>query len=441
MSLSTNRALEGWELKPLTEVATVIMGQSPPGSTYNTVGQGLPFFQGKAEFGDDNPTPRKWCTSPTRVAERGDLLMSVRAPVGPTNVADQKCAIGRGLAIIRGNDGVPTDLIRHAIRWREDEIASWGTGTTFTAINKAHFGQILIPLPPVDLRASLVAVLNRTIAHRRESSLHLRAARRAVERFRHSVLAAACSGRLTADWREEHPYVKANKLVEELAERRRELLGPKAKPPTAIAADGLMEIPSSWAWGSVDSLASHVTDGEHKTPQYQPKGIPFITVRNLTAGAGIDFENTKFISEQEHERFTRRLLPERGDLLVSKDGTIGVTRAVRTDRPFSIFVSVAIIKPLLRQMSDYLELALSSPQVQRQMVGVGSGLQHLVVRDLKADGVPLPAPEEQREIVRRVERLLSLVDSLTARIKTASRYVERTSQAVLAKAFRGDLLA
>ena len=77
------------------EVAEIIMGQSPPSSTYNERGEGLPFFQGKAEFGELYPTPIKYCTSPTRIAEAGDVLIPVRAPVGNINLAKEKSGIGR----------------------------------------------------------------------------------------------------------------------------------------------------------------------------------------------------------------------------------------------------------------------------------------------------------------------------------------------------------
>ena len=195
---------DGWTLSALTEVADVTMGQSPPGSTYNWNGTGLPFFQGKAEFGPDHPTVRKWCTAPTRIAEAGDILMSVRAPVGPTNIADQRSAVGRGLAVIHPGDDIPSSLLRHAIELQEDEIASWGTGSTFTAISKRHFHQIAVPLPPVQERERLAQMLDASVALQRSSSGHLLRARRVINRFRQALLAAACSGRLTADWREQH---------------------------------------------------------------------------------------------------------------------------------------------------------------------------------------------------------------------------------------------
>jgi hypothetical protein len=95
------RGVNASSRRVLGEVAEIFMGQSPPGSTYNNRGNGLPFFQGKAQFGEVFPVPDKWCSEPLRIAHKGDILVSVRAPVGPTNLAVEKCCIGRGLAAIR----------------------------------------------------------------------------------------------------------------------------------------------------------------------------------------------------------------------------------------------------------------------------------------------------------------------------------------------------
>ena len=92
----------GWILEPLAAIAHVAMGQSPPSTTYNMTGEGLPFLQGKFEFGEVYPTPVRFCSKPLRVAEQDDILVSVRAPVGPVNLSPAKCCIGRGLAAVRG---------------------------------------------------------------------------------------------------------------------------------------------------------------------------------------------------------------------------------------------------------------------------------------------------------------------------------------------------
>ncbi len=106
---------KGWLLTNLESISEIILGQSPPSSTYNENGEGLPFYQGKLEFGEIYPIPQKWCSSPKKIAEKGDVLISVRAPVGPTNVCPGKSCIGRGFAAIRGIGGISPFFILYLI--------------------------------------------------------------------------------------------------------------------------------------------------------------------------------------------------------------------------------------------------------------------------------------------------------------------------------------
>lgn len=145
----------------LGEIANITMGQSPPGDTYNTQQIGLPFFQGKAEFGAESPTPVKWCSKPTRTAEAGDILLSVRAPVGPTNIASETCCIGRGLAAIRAKDNIAlTRYLLYFFRKFESQIANKGVGSTFAAINKNDIEQLKIPIPPLAEQERIVRLLD-----------------------------------------------------------------------------------------------------------------------------------------------------------------------------------------------------------------------------------------------------------------------------------------
>ncbi len=147
----------------LAEIAAITAGQSPPGSTYNEDGLGLPFFQGKADFGEIHPTVRKWCTAPKKIAEAGEILISVRAPVGPTNIAEERCCIGRGLAAIRPDDKVALpEFVHWALKRGETQLAAKATGTTFGAIGQKELKSIIVPLPPLDEQRRIVDILNRT---------------------------------------------------------------------------------------------------------------------------------------------------------------------------------------------------------------------------------------------------------------------------------------
>ena len=138
----------GWKVRRFTEIATVIAGQSPPSSTYNERGEGLPFLQGNADFGDEYPVPTSWCDAPQKIAQLGDTLISVRAPVGELNRADREYAIGRGLAAVRAIDSNPNFLHQALIRWRQS-LQRVAQGTTFDAVTARHFAQLYVACPPL----------------------------------------------------------------------------------------------------------------------------------------------------------------------------------------------------------------------------------------------------------------------------------------------------
>jgi type I restriction enzyme S subunit len=167
-----------WQYKKLgdTKCFKIIMGQSPPSSTYNDDKNGLPFFQGKAEFGDMFPAPRKYCTEPSRIAEKDDILISVRAPVGPTNLANQRCCIGRGLAAIRCLHGVMPRFLLYALRTIETNIAESvrDQGGGFTAIKRDQLKAFEIPIPPLEEQHRIIAQieeLTRRAAEARETAV------------------------------------------------------------------------------------------------------------------------------------------------------------------------------------------------------------------------------------------------------------------------------
>jgi len=150
-----------WLMVKLSEAADVIAGQSPEGKYYNEASAGLPFYQGKTEFGDKYiQPPAHWTTSVTKVAEPNDILMSVRAPVGPVNVATAKCCIGRGLAAIRALLAQTTsEYLFYVLHSMEENIKGNG-GAVFDSINRNDIMSLEIPLPPLDVQQQIVAELD-----------------------------------------------------------------------------------------------------------------------------------------------------------------------------------------------------------------------------------------------------------------------------------------
>ena len=148
------------DYRRLAEVCTINMGQSPESSSYNDEKRGIPFFQGNADFGDRYPVTRKWCDAPTKIANEGDILISVRAPIGAINYATEKCCIGRGLAALRPNQNiVSADYIFWLLKGKTEELNSKGTGSTFKAIGRKALEDVLVPDVSFEQQSRLAANL------------------------------------------------------------------------------------------------------------------------------------------------------------------------------------------------------------------------------------------------------------------------------------------
>jgi len=224
---------EGWVWATVGEVCHIVMGQSPPSSTYNTKGKGLPFFQGKAEFGELYPTAQKWCTaSSLKVAYPGDILISVRAPVGPTNLATVKCAIGRGLAALRPLAGQSSRYYLYYLRFVEKEWGQKATGTTFKAITGGVLQEHLMPVLPLAEQRRIVAEVERRLSVARKAEKAVEANLKRIARLRQAILKRAFEGKLV-------PQDPSDEPAEVLLERIRKQSG--AKRPTVEPASAPRE--------------------------------------------------------------------------------------------------------------------------------------------------------------------------------------------------------
>ena len=149
-----------WPRVRLGEVCNINMGQSPESSTYNSSSEGLPFYQGNADFGTIHPKPRVWCSAPVKIAKAGDLLISVRAPIGALNFANERCCIGRGLAALSALPNIEYGFLYYALKSKVAELNAKGTGSTFKAINKRALSAISIVLPPLAIQRRIAAKLD-----------------------------------------------------------------------------------------------------------------------------------------------------------------------------------------------------------------------------------------------------------------------------------------
>jgi type I restriction enzyme S subunit len=193
-------------------------------------------------------------------------------------------------------------------------------------------------------------------------------------------------------------------------------------------------LPSSWLWCRLGDVAGHIVDGTHHTPKYTTEGIAFISAKDIRQGRLV-FDNCKYISDEEFKKLAKRCRPKRGDLLVTKSGSIGEVAVVDGDRTFTLFESVALVPIVPSVDHEYaarvVYLGASGQFGKDHQKGVGVPHLHLV--DLRRLPFPLPPLEEQKRIVAKVEHLMKLCDDLEAKLGRAEETAATLVEAVVSK--------
>jgi type I restriction enzyme S subunit len=188
----------------------------------------------------------------------------------------------------------------------------------------------------------------------------------------------------------------------------------------------------------LDTLCNKITDGEHLKPEYLSEGYPFISVVNITNGF-LDFDNCKYVSNENFLKFSKRCKPEIGDILYTKVGaTYGRAAIVDIDRPFSLYVSVALLKPNREKVNPvFLKYAINHPFVKRQADKSikGAGVPDLHLVEIKSFKIPLPARKAQDEF----GELVAKIDSIKSQFNESLTELENLYGSLSQKAFKGEL--
>jgi type I restriction enzyme, S subunit len=319
------------------------------------------------------------------------------------------------------------------------------------SINQEQLGSLPIPLAPLPEQQRIVTEIEKQFTRLEAGIGALKRAQANLKRYKAAVLKAACEGKLVEQDPSDEPA--AELLVRILAERRakweadlrakgKDPKKAKYEEPKSPDLDELPELPSGWCWAKVAHVASKVTDGVHQTPKYVEEGIPFISVNNISEDGLISFDPCKYITLEAHEELYTRCDPRRGDVLLSKVGTIGLTAVIDTDRVFSLYVNTALIRPIADVvLAEYAAIALRYGFLSKFYEPFVSGSNQKFIGTTKIAELPAPLPPfaEQRRIVAEVERRLSVVQELDATLTANLARAERLRQAILKRAFEGKL--
>ena len=384
----------------------------------------------------------------------GDVLFSnVRTylrNVAQVSDIESPAVASTGFTLLRPKSNLSSRYLYHLVRsgYFIDRVTPEQTGTHYPATSDRVVREQLIPLPEPALQEAIAGLLDGVEVARQSAATHIASAQRAIERFRQAVITAACSGRLTADWRTHYePNESSVHSQTRLLELRRRTS--KKQPLKPFLEPALPNIPAEWQWSSADSLMSLITKGTTPSSSDMNQGdgeIPYLKVYNLTFDGNVDFTvNPTFVPRLIHEGLLKRSRVYPGDLLLNIVGPpLGKVGVVPNGYPeWNINQAIAVLRPIEGVNADFIKLWLLSPPLLSHLARrakATAGQYNLTLEICRELPIPTPPPEEQAEIVRRVDRLLQAGLIIKQRIVQAGTCVDDSMDAILTKAFRGELV-
>jgi type I restriction enzyme S subunit len=362
-----------------------------------------------------------------------------------------------------GKEGINSKWLMYFINSPtvRNQIQSLASGTTRQRISGGNLKKLPLPVPPLNEQRRIVDKLDRIGDRHRTARNELSHIPKLIARYKQAILAAACSGKLTEDWRDKNPNVEsASILLKQIQEKRNKehekastlAISKSRRKPKLIDNSEFadfefdssenFDLPESWVFCNCKMLADLITDGEHATPIRTEDGILLLSARNVQNGF-LSLEKVDYIPDYEYERITKRCNPETNDILISCSGSVGRVCRVPDNVKFTLVRSVALIKLQYNlELSEYLELALQSTISQSQILKLqkSTAQANLFLGQIGKIVILLPPLEEQKEIVRRIEDKFAKIDKMEQEYQKAAKLCDRLEQATLAKAFRGELV-
>jgi len=388
-----NKIKAGWERKKLGDVCDVIAGQSPEGKFYNDKGNGLSFYQGKKEFTDKYiGAPTKWTTKVTKEAEANDILMSVRAPVGPINFATQKICIGRGLAAIRASKLIEKEFLFNFLLKHENEIVG-NTGAVFNSINKKQIEAISFPLPPLPEQQRIVAILDKAFV--------------AISKTKDNA---------------EQNLINAKELFESYLQNIFENKG------------------KDWEEKTLEQIAEMFGRGKSKHRPRNDKKLydgdyPFIQTGDIRNS---NHYITNYSQTYNEVGLAQSKLWPTGTICITIAANIAETGVLTFDACFPDSVIGIVVNKKLADI-DYIEYLLQSFKVRLQALGKGSAQDNINLGTFKNKLFPFPPIKEQHAIVKKLDALSAETKRLEAIYQQKLEDLEELKKSILQKAFEGEL--
>ena len=384
---------KGWQRKRIGDLCEVVAGQSPEGKFYNTDGKGMPFYQGKKGFGEkfvEDPTT--WTTQTPKIAREGDILMSVRAPVGPVNFATDEVCIGRGLAAIRCRSELNRDFLFYQLLHLQPEIAG-KEGAVFASINKSEIEGLPIAFAPLPEQQRIVGILDE-----------------------------AFEGIATAKANAEKNLQNARALFESHLQSVFTQRGP------------------GWKQKTLEEIATTFGRGKSKhRPRNEPKlyggKYPFIQTGDIR---NADHFITEYSQTYSKAGLAQSKLWPKGTICITIAANIAETAILGFDACFPDSVIGVVTNPKEADIG-FVEYLLQSFKARLQALGKGSAQANINMGTFENERFPFPSVIEQKQIVAKLDALSEETQRLDSIYQQKLATLDELKKSLLHQAFTGQL--
>lgn len=475
---------QGWEWVRLGMLGITQTGTTPATSNAEFFGSDYPFIK-PADISDkgvrydiSKGLSKKGIEKGRLIEAFSVLMVCIGGSISKVGYIDRDCSCNQQINTITPFKGIDYRTLTYFMvsPFFKDQVIENAPSTTLPILSKGKWEALPIPIPPeaeqrrivdkVDQLMSLCDGLEARQQKKKQKLLNLNnaaldrlltaretydfanawrlicdnfdflyTAPETITKLRQAILQLAVQGKLTPqDPKDEPASVLLAKIKAEKERLIKEKKIKKTPPLPPVSPDETpCELPKGWEWVRFGEVCTQITDGVHATPTYVLKGVPFISVNNLY-GNKISFLNCKYILEKDHQSLVQRCRPELGDILMGKVGSLGVCDVVETDQAFSIFVQIALIKPVRHYLNSYfIKYSILSNLFRYQLNSqtAGTALKYIGIGKIANLLIPLPPIAEQHRIVNKVDQLMKLCDELEAKLIKSQTKSEKLLEAAV----------
>lgn len=434
----------GWQWVKLGDVCEVVAGGTPStkdlnnfceegGHCWLTPADLSGYINKFISRGSRNITTQGLKSSSAKLMPKGTVLFTSRAPIGYVAIASNEISTNQGFKSFIPNDQLESEYIYFYLK---SEIArklidGLASGTTFKEISGSNIKKVEIPLPPtLDEQKKIVDKIEELFSDLDKGIEALKKAKEQIKTYKQSVLKWAFEGKLS-----EPRFTRLRDYQDSETEKSRKSFNQENQGS---------DIPPSWQWVTFSDVCTKIGDVDHKMPKTVDEGYPYLSTKDFTDDYKISFEKAKYISKEDFLNLSRKIKPEKGDIIFPRYGTIGKNVLVDCTIDFLVSYSCAVIKPNREKIiSEYLYWYSLSPKISEEIrkYTVETTQANVGIASIKRFVFPLPPTlDEQKQIVEEIERRFTVTEKVEEAIEENLKRADMLRQSILKQAFEGKLV-